>query len=335
MWILAFFLLVQNPNQVAPPPGIPLSGAYRLNGKIVVDQGEIPLVDVRLKDDRANVLQTVQSFANGTFHLDGVTLGRYSVEVADSRYKLATVQLWLREAEDTSGVIVIRLARNDSGKASSGTPDADGIDMAALELDASLPAAALDEFKRGVDALRNRSKDNPPDAHFRKAVELAPDFYEGNFQLGLELARQRKGPAAIQAMERAALLKPTSAAPLSVLGRLYVEAGQFQNGVNTLLKIGPLGSLSADDRYYLGLAFYRLDNTAAAQQQLELAISLAPNKNPAAYVQLSNALQRNGNSTAALKALEDYLRLFPNDPNHKAVEEGARKLRTAIQKNPE
>lgn len=331
MWIIALILLLQNPNQVPPPPGFPLSGLYRLNGKIVV-AGEVPLVDLRLITDNGTVVRSVQTFSNGNFFFNDVPLGRYAVEVIDSRFNIATVQLWLREPEDTAREVVVRLVRNSSAKPSPESAELDKINFAELELDGRIPAAALDEFKKGVEAIRFRSKDNPPEAHFNKAIALAPDFYEGFYQLGLELSRQRRVPDAIRAAERAAALKPSIAAPLSLLGRLYVEGGQFQKGVDTLLKIGSLGALSAEDRYNLGLAFYKLERNEAAQQQFELAISLAPTKSPAVYVQLHNALMKNGKSTEALAALESFLRLFPNDPNRKVIEDSAKKLRAAVQK---
>ena len=55
-------------------------------------------------------------------------------------------------------------------------------------------------------------------------------------------------------------------------------------------------------------------------------------ESPAAYVELDNAYSRNGNPTAALSSLEDYLRPFPNDRNRKVIEDAAKKLRESISK---
>src|SRR5262245_50318824 len=107
MWIIALVLLLQNPNQVPPPSRLPLGGTYRINGRIAIDKAEMPLVDVRLITDNGTVLKSVQSFSNGTFFFNDVALGRYSVEVTDSRFNIATVQLWLREPEDTAGEVVV------------------------------------------------------------------------------------------------------------------------------------------------------------------------------------------------------------------------------------
>jgi tetratricopeptide (TPR) repeat protein len=323
MWVVAFLLLLQN---------MPLSGTYRLNGRIAVDKGEIPLVELKLITDNGTVLRTVQSFANGKFFFNDVGLGRYSVEVVDARFNIATVFLWLRGPEDTANEIVVRLARNKSAKAAPEATELDKINFSELEMDGRIPAGALDEFKKGMEAIRDRRKDNPPEAHFNKAISLAPDFYEALYQLGLEHSRQRRTAEAVQAFERAAAVRPSAAAPLRVLGRAYLENGQYQKAVDVLLKMSSTGPLAAEDRYTLGLAFYKLDRTVAAQQQFEMAISLEPNKNPAAYVQLHNALMKNGKPAEALTALENYLKLFPNDPKRKIIEESAKKLRATVQK---
>src|SRR5262245_258026 len=118
MWLLLLLLAFQNPRP--EPRGIPLDGVYRLNGKITVDRGEVPLVEVRLKNDTGAIVQAVQSYSNGTFHLQDVALGRYTVEVADSRFNLVTMFLWLREPAETSNEIIIKLVRNDKGGKSAG-----------------------------------------------------------------------------------------------------------------------------------------------------------------------------------------------------------------------
>jgi hypothetical protein len=340
MWLLALILLVPTPQLQAPCLVAPdlsncksaVASSFRLNGRIVLDKGELPLVDVRLKDDRGSVLRTVQSFANGTFFFDSVGLGRYSVEVADARFEMVTVPLWLRDPEDSSGLIIIRLKPNTGTKPPGpGSTDLDKI-IRDLKLDAKVPAAALDEFAKGAEAISRRSKNDSPENHFKEAIAIYPDFYEAYYQLGLEQWRQRQTTDAVQSMSHAVVLRPTLAAPLSALGHFYVDGGEFQKAVDTLLKIGAVGSFTASDRYDLGVAFLKLDNAEAAQQNLELAISLAPGQNPATYVQLANAYSRNGNTAAALTSLEDYLRLFPKERNHKLVEDAAKKLRDSISK---
>ncbi len=307
-------------------------GVYRINGKITVDKGAIPLVDVKLYNDMHNQVQSVQSFANGTFHFDAVPLGRYSIEVVDSRFNLETIQLWLRNPEDTGKVVGIALKSNDGSKPTGDASDISKI-IADVERDASVPAAAFEEFRKGMEAIRQRSKDNPPDLHFKNAISTYPDFYEAFYQLGLEQGRQHQTADAVRSLVKASALKPELASPLAGLGRAYVEDNQFPRAVESFSKLGGMTTLTAEDRYFLGQALFKMDNTQAAQQQFSISVSLAPGKNPLAYVQLANCYGRNGDSDSALKTLDDYLRLFPNDPNRKAVEAGANKLRDSIKKS--
>src|SRR5215470_10914466 len=180
MWLLALILMLQVPQLQSPclvaadlsNCKSAVASSFRLNGRIVVDKGELPLVDVRLKDDRGSVLRTVQSFANGSFFFDGVGLGRYSVEVADARFEMATVPLWLRDPEDSSGMIVIRLKPNTGTKQPGpGITDLDKI-IRDLKLDVKVPAAALDEFVKGAEAISQRSKNDSAESHFRPAIAI-------------------------------------------------------------------------------------------------------------------------------------------------------------------
>src|SRR4029079_15952258 len=126
-----------------------LGGLYRINGRIAVDRGEMPIVDVRLINNNTTVAQTIQSFANGTFFFNNVPLGRYSIEIADSRYSIATVQVWYRDAEETSQVVTMRLPRSASAaKPSSESAELDKL-VQTLTTDARVNSAALDEFRKG------------------------------------------------------------------------------------------------------------------------------------------------------------------------------------------
>lgn len=334
MWTILLFFALQTAGQVGALPTVPLptGGLFQIKGRIVVDKGDLPIVDLTMKTDNGELIKKAQTFANGTFRINDVALGRYTIEIIDARYQIMTLPLWLREPEDTDKEFVLRLVLNTAARAAPESAELDRIDLRALEMDPRIPAAAFAEFKKGTEAMRERSSGNPAEAHFKQVTELAPDFYEGWYQFGLEKARQHQGPEAIRAMERALGLRPTARTPLSTLGRLYVEAGDFQKGVDTLVKIGSLGELTADDRYFLGLGFYNLKKPAAAQQQFEMAAALAPSKNPAVYIQLHNTYLQNGNPESALKALDTYMKLFPKDSNFKKVEDIARKLRTSVQK---
>lgn len=338
-------------------PGISRSTAADLNiiphlqGKVIDDLKRPARVHLTLKDDRNNeVVASTDSFANGTFYFDNITFGLYVISVSDPRYLLKDTHLDLREASAASTDIIIQLVRNGGAPAAQSNRTAyldelDKLNMA--ELAKSTPPAAFAEFQKGVDLAKLGSRrddivvpasgnpaDDTAEMHFKKAVSIAPDFYEGYFQLGVEQLRSSHTADSVTTLEHASAMNPADARPLRVLGELYFQQKQYQKTVDSLVKVGTLGTLNADDRVHLGMAFESLDNPAAAQQQFATAISLAPGKNPQVYLHLHNMYVKLNQLPEGIATLEDFVRLFPNDPNRKMAEDQIKKLRAALKKQP-
>jgi tetratricopeptide (TPR) repeat protein len=326
MWILALLLLSSSAHIEVP---------VRISGTIVVDRGEVPVVTVNCKNGNASVVASNRSFSNGTFYVEYdpenggtsdpfiASLGAGGacrfIEVVDPRFEMVSIQLAL---VDYSKPIIIKLKPN----LSSGESDV----VAMLRREGKVPSRALNEFVIGMTALGQQANRDSAADHFKKAIALYPRFYEAYYQLGLEQARKHDNDA-IRTLSRAVELNPAASEALSALGRLWVESKEFQKAVDTLSRIA-VTSLTAEDHYNLGVSYLRLDNPEAAQENLLAAIGLAPGKNPPAYVELANAYGRNNNPAAALASLEDYLQLFPNDRNHKLIEDAARKLHDSMVK---
>jgi Tfp pilus assembly protein PilF len=319
MLTLALVLLLQG------LPSIADTQAFRLQG-VVTANGQPVRVDIVLKDSLSATIGTAQSFANGTFAFDNVRLGRYSITVSDSRFNLFDEPLLLREMSDPGKKIIINLVpRSSDAPAETESVNWD-------ELKGKIPAEAIAELRSGLEALKTRPKLNPAESHFKRATDIAPEFYEAHFQLGLEWRRQQRRADAITEFVRAAAIKPELARPFRILGGLYIEEQQYQKAVDALMKVGQLGTLDSKDRLNLGTAFYKLNNFNAAEEQLLTSINLSPKENPGVYLQLHNVYMAMREPLAALKVLEDYLKFFPTEVNAKAMTDRAAKLRDALKK---
>ena len=137
----------------------------------------------------------------------------------------------------------------------------------------------------------------------------------------------QQNPAAVTLpCEQTIALKPGDVEALSLCGELYVKRGNYQRGIDILRHITPFATWSAQDHYTAGFAFYKLRYWEAAQQQLEITVSLLPD-NPGAYVYLGDVYQQSGNTEAGIQIFEEYLKLFPRDINHAAVEKMVKRLR--------
>jgi tetratricopeptide (TPR) repeat protein len=332
--MLTLALLLLFPFQVKTLPAADYTGPPRfmITGSVVVGLDEPVKVILRLNETFTGATYTTESFPNGTFRFAEVLLGTYLISVSDPRFELHTQEVLLHIAEDTSKSISVRLVR----KGESAKPAI--LDASLLTIDAntvgSVSAGALDEYNQGVAALRNPDRKNPADTHFKKAVAAAPKFYEARLQLGLELHRQKKNADAIRQLEQAAALKPAEPRPLSALVELYWESEKFDKVVEASSKLQALGKMTERDHFYLGSAYFRQDNLDKAWDQLVIAINTGNDKDPEPFLQLHNVLVKAKEPVRALAVLEDFLKTFPNHPNHAAMEERAKALRQALKLPP-
>ena len=330
MWLVMFLLLSQLRTGTASDYAIPQ--VFRITGKVVVGHDEPVMVVVTLKNAAGGVM-TTQSFANGIFRFNDVPLGTYWISVEDPRFNLYENQLLLREPRDTGKELTVRLVRLGEG----GNPPPD-LDVELYSIDAetmkTTPAQAMEHFNKGVSALRNPARNNPPDVHFKRAIAAAPQFYEAHLHLGLQQLKQNKTADAIQTFERATQLKPAAARPLTELGELYSQGKQFEKVVESLTKLDELEKMSARDHFNLGSALYQLGEFDEAEEHLLSAIEKS-NKSVAAYfLQLHNVYIKMPEPLDALKILEEYLKLFPDDPNHAAMTERVKQMRQRLRIPP-
>jgi tetratricopeptide (TPR) repeat protein len=304
---------------------------FQLKGKVVVGLDEPVLTIVNLRDIGGSIINSTQSFANGTFRLNNVQLGTYWISIEDSRFNLYEDRLLLREPGDTARELVIRLTRLGEGAA---VPE---LNAALYEIDAEslkkTAPKAVEHYNAGVNALRNPAKNNPPDAHFKRAVSADPKFYEAHLQLGLVLRRLRKSGDAIQELERAVELRSADARARRALGELYLDEQKADKVLSILSAIEP-ENLEPRDHYLLGSAEYRLNHLERAVQELLAAINEGDDKDPAPFLQLHNVFMKKREGLPALAVLDDYLKLFPNDSNHAAMLERAKQLRQALKLPP-
>jgi tetratricopeptide (TPR) repeat protein len=323
------FLFMQLKSGTASDLAIPQ--LFRITGKVVVGLDE-PVVTVITLRNVAGASLSTQSFANGTFRFNDIPFGTYWLSVVDPRFNLFEDQFLLREPSDSAKELTIKLVRRGE---SATPPDLDPelytIDVGTM---GKTPRKALDDFEKGVNAIRNPARGNPPDAHFKRAVAAAPDFYEGHLLLGIELQKQNKDNDAIRSFERATAIKPSESRPLSGLGELYSKAEKFEKAADALSRLVQLGKAGARDHYFLGTAFYKLNRLELAEKHLLAAINAGDDKDPAPFLNLHNVFMKIKEAGRALAVLEDYLKLFPGDSNYAAMTERAKQLREMLKRPP-
>lgn len=190
------------------------------------------------------------------------------------------------------------------------------------------PEAAA-EVEKGLNALTARRREDPPQAHFAKALQLdanAPKMY---MELAAKLESKGLFSEGVTWAQVAVALSPEFVPAIRLTGGLLVKNGRYSEAVDMLRRITLLAPYTAQDHYNLGLSFYQLGRLDAAQQQFEIVISMAPKGFSTAYVKLGDIYAKTGNPAAAIRSLSSYLELFPDAPDGAAVAAILERLRAS------
>jgi tetratricopeptide (TPR) repeat protein len=156
-------------------------------------------VEVVANNDRIGG-ERAQVRVDGTFFLHDVVPGNSHLRVLDSRGE-AVVEQYVSVQEGL--MISVRLPAPPASRVPTGR-------ISARELAHPTPPKAIKEYLAAKKAAAAGDLDKSI-AHFERAVEIHPDFFEAWNDLGVSLTRQKRFPEAVEAFRKASKLAPDSA----------------------------------------------------------------------------------------------------------------------------
>lgn len=154
---------------------------------------------------------------------------------------------------------------------------------------------------------------------YRKSVELKPDVFEVNVNLGVLLAAAGD-PDAEKYLRAATKLKPAMSKPEEGQARAWTALGMYlkdRHPAEAVRAYQAASQLTPNDpapHLAAGILLEKQGDLAAAEQQFGTAAKLDP-KSPTALAGLANAYMRTKRLPQAEAALRSFLRLSPNDVN--------------------
>lgn len=181
-----------------------------------------------------------------------------------------------------------RLARLDAFGPES-TKDRQLAELIALGRDPARAAAASEAIQRALETDPNqvaahfasaRASEARQDwpaaiAALEKVLELAPDFTPAMARLVVISARAGRGdPRLSELALKARPLFPNDAELAKAFGIVLFRQGEFSRALPLLRESASRLGNDAELAYYLGLTHHRLNETAAARQQLQRALDL-------------------------------------------------------------
>jgi Tfp pilus assembly protein PilF len=179
-----------------------------------------------------------------------------------------------------------------------------------------LARSAVEAYNRGVEAESVEDSVR----FYRQAVELAPQFFEAWFNLGIVYSRKGTLDKAAHAYTRAERLQPGAVAVQRNLGRVFYRQGRMEEALVHFLKARSLAPADATSYNDVGETQRRLGRYNEAEASFIEALRLDPAYAKARY-NLALACAAKNRYAEAAAHLKDYLRLAPAAPDAEEVHE--------------
>ena len=279
---------------------------------------------VRLENSTGVEVAQAWSGSSGDFVFPHVSAGNYVIVVDQMGYKPVRIPLQITMGP-LSGLLVELEPEQD---------DAAEVPGAAVSLrQLQVPKKARKEFQEGLEA-QSRHQTEQSAAHFRRAIELYPDFDDAYIQLAL-LHLQQGAYGEAQRVAEAALSvndkNPQAYALEGVACRWQGNDLQAQKALEH--------SLQLDERSWfahleLGRVYLRQRQLEAGYQHISRAHALNPGV-PSVHLSFYNTLLLRHKTREALAELDEFLRLFPDHHLAAKVRERRQSLTDSLaQKQP-
>jgi len=150
-------------------------------------------------------------------------------------------------------------------------------------------------------------------AHFRKAIEIYPEFEDAYMQLGRIYLGQGAYGEAQQVLEKATQVNPQNARSFALLGIVYREEGQAERSIQTLKEAVKLDGNAWQAQLELGKTLLLAGKFEEANEYAQRAHQLNPHA-AAVHFLLYNVCVLRHDFQAALVEADELLKQYPENP---------------------
>ena len=176
-------------------------------------------------------------------------------------------------------------------------------------IDARVPVEAKMAFDKGEAALVEKK----PDAaisHFKKAIEIYPQFYDAHLSLGRLFMESSQWDKAETSLRQAVTINPKAVRAMVSLGEVYRRQKKYEPGVKVLAEALKIDNDSWESNFTLGRVYWELKDIVNAGKYVARTLELQPDL-AEAHLLAGNIFMRAGLPANALIEYQEYLRLAP------------------------
>ncbi|HWR53646.1 MAG TPA: tetratricopeptide repeat protein [Bryobacteraceae bacterium] len=238
-----------------------------LEGEVRPSEQALGLTVEIFDTSRRMVVDRTATSLSGQFLFRNLQLGDYQVRVTDAQGNVVS-QEFVRVSGSMDHVS-LQLPERRTDRPPQGTVSVQQLGRI------KIPKAARKEFDKGV-AAAGKSDSEGAIKHYRKALEIAPDYMEAHTNIAVRLLESQQTQEAVQHLERAVELDPGSSLAFTNLAAAYMLLQRLPEAERAARQAERLDPASARARYMLGLALANLRQTAEALRYLNTVVDEIP-----------------------------------------------------------
>lgn len=288
-------------------------------GQVRIARGDAPAEPVMVDlVARGATVTTTYTDGEGRYGFYGMPPNLYHLVVNDLKYQPVQVESKLNPVISQVNIVNLVLypvvaANPDLGavrepSASGGNPYM--VDVAEFAKD--FPKKAVEEFQKALKADQQGRTDEAIRG-YRRAIEIAPNFYPAHNQLGVEFLSRRDFAAAQAEFEAVIKLNQADANAYLNLGNTFLLTQQYEDAQRSLeegLRKQPNSGLG---HFLLGSVYNRVGKLTEAERELHSALQFDATLS-SAHLELVNLFLTQKRTQEAIAELKVFLKSFPADP---------------------
>lgn len=302
--------------------GREISGYVRAAGH----NGAPPGTVVQLQLVGGGTDQQVTVDSSGRFQLQPMSNGIYYVVAKAPGYREASQRVDLITNIRFTVHINLVPDRDETSPHTNTTP-------AVTQRQLQIPEKALKEFERGARELMQNKKPKEALPHFRKAVEIYPDYYEAYELIGTAHMDLQEWPKAEAALKGSLRINDQYAPSLIALGAVYNRQGRFAEALPVLEKAGTIEPDSWLCHLELAQCLLPMGKVAEAEPHARLAHEKNPDF-PLVHLAMANLGLAKGDLALGREECEHFLKLVPNGPLAEMVKAKVKEIEAMLAEQP-
>ena len=258
---------------------------------------------IHVLSEQGSDLTDTTTSESGYFNIYSLKPAIYTIDIDLDGFRRSETQIDLQFGSVRNVQITLTAASGKESDKKTGT-------VSAHEL--SIPAKARESYQSGKIKLYEQNNPSGAIEDFASALQLAPSYYEAEYQMAMAYLAQGKREEAAESFQKSIDLSEKKYGPGFIgLGTLAIDKKDDSAG-EKLVRQGV--TLNPDywlGHFELGRALFNEGKTDEAATAAEQAKSLAPNE-PITYRLLTMIHLKQKNYRAAVADIDEYVKLDPD-----------------------